>query len=197
MDNLTQAAQTIGQFLQTFTVNSGLRLRFRVKVRNAATSEDSPENPGLANDSSRSLLVEFSGPDTQILTSHNAEVLDALEHIAIKILRVEAEGQDRITFDADNFKLTRDRIMRDSAHSAIERVRASGMPFPFAPMNSRDRRMLHILLRDSGLPTASSGEGPGRFVVLYPEGTDISAPPAIQDNRSQDAGRIRQAFRHR
>jgi spoIIIJ-associated protein len=197
MDNLTQAAQTIGQFLQAFTVNSGLRLRFRVKVRNSASSEDSLENSGSANDSSRSLLVEFSGPDTQILTAHNAEVLDALEHIAIKILRVEADGQDRITFDADNFKLNRDRIMRDSALAAIERVRSTGKPFPFAPMNSRDRRLLHILLRDSRLPTASSGEGPGRFVVLYPEGTDVSAPPAIQDNRGQDAGRIRQAFRHR
>ena len=37
-------------------------------------------------------------------------------------------------------------------------------------MNSRERRMLHLFLRDSGLRTASSGEGPRRFVVLYPEG---------------------------
>ena len=28
--------------------------------------------------------------------------------------------------------------------------------------------MLHLFLRDSGLQTASSGEGPRRFVVLYP-----------------------------
>jgi spoIIIJ-associated protein len=66
-------------------------------------------------------------------------------------------------------------------------------------MTSRERRMLHLILSESGLPTASSGEGPGRFVVLYPAGADTSepmgseAPPA----RRHDANRIRENFRHR
>jgi spoIIIJ-associated protein len=46
-------------------------------------------------------------------------------------------------------------------------------PYSFPPMNSRERRMLHMFLKDSGLQTASSGEGARRFVVLYPEGYKI------------------------
>jgi spoIIIJ-associated protein len=42
--------------------------------------------------------------------------------------------------------------------------------------------MLHLFLRDSGLQTASSGEGPRRFVVLYPEGYRI--PPEGERERS-------------
>jgi len=82
-------------------------------------------------------------------------------------------------------------------------VRTSGRPHAFPPMNSRERRMLHMLLAESGLPTASSGEGPGRFVVLYPQGADTSAPfnyfpaDAPRAPRRHDANQVRNAFRPR
>jgi spoIIIJ-associated protein len=53
-------------------------------------------------------------------------------------------------------------------------------------MSSRERRMLHLFLRDSGLQTASSGEGPRRFVVLYPEGYRI--PPEEDRERAGSYG---------
>ena len=37
--------------------------------------------------------------------------------------------------------------------------------------------MLHLFLKESGLQTASTGEGPRRYVVLYPEGYRIPAEP--------------------
>ncbi len=42
-------------------------------------------------------------------------------------------------------------------------------------MTSRERRLLHMALVDSGLPTASTGEIPRRYVVLYPAGYDATA----------------------
>jgi spoIIIJ-associated protein len=142
--------------------------------------------------------VEFSGPDTLVLTGHNGEVLNALEHIATKILRLEPEEHDLVSFDADHFKANRDRQMRDSAAAAVERVRATGQPHSFPAMTSRERRMLHLILSESGLPTASSGEGPGRFVVLYPVGVDPSAAMVADPPMHRpDANRIRDTFRHR
>ena len=91
----------------------------------------------------------------------------------------------------------------ERVRAAVERVRLSGRPHPFPPMNSRERRMLHMLLSESGLPTASSGEGPGRFVVLYPKGADTSAPYNLsasgesQPPRRHDANQVRNAFRPR
>jgi spoIIIJ-associated protein len=203
MDDVAQAAQTIAKFLQTFTSNSGLRLRFRVKLRSAkpdkAEGGDSPESTpqGADNDGPRTLYVDFSGPDTTVLTGHNGEVLNALEHIATKILRLEQEEHDLVSFDADHFKANRDRQMRDSAALAIERVQATGRPHAFPAMTSRERRMLHMILSESGLPTASSGEGAGRFVVLYPAGADTSVPFGAPPVRRPDANRIRDTFRHR
>ena len=55
--------------------------------------------------------------------------------------------------------------------------------------------MLHLALAKSGLPTASSGEGPGRFVVVYPEGLE---PVAIRNPSAAERTRaIRNSFRRR
>jgi spoIIIJ-associated protein len=213
MDDTAQAAQTIARFLQAFTTSSGLRLRFRVKARsikqrNAGSAESSegstPPSEAVAKDGQRALFVEFTGPDTPVLTARNGELLNALEHIATKMLRLEPHEQDRVSFDADQFKANRDRQMQESASAAIQRVRNTGEPHAFPPMNSRERRMLHMLLSESGLPTASSGEGPGRFVVLYPKGADTSAPFNLSATgatqplpRRHDSNQVRNAFRPR
>jgi spoIIIJ-associated protein len=202
MDDVTKAAQTIAEFLQVFTLNSGLRLRYRVKLRGGkqATEEASVEPGGAVADEigTGKLYVEFSGPDTPALTGRNGELLNALEHIASKILRLEPEQHDLISFDADHFKANRDRQMRETAAAAIETVQLSGRPHAFPAMTSRERRTLHLILSESGLPTASSGEGPGRFVVLYPAGADTSVPfDTHLQGRRPDAGRVRDTFRHR
>jgi spoIIIJ-associated protein len=197
MNETTQAAQTIAKFLQSFITGGGMRLRFAVKARTL-------KQPGaeIAQDAPRQLYVEFTGPDTSLLTARNGELLNALEHIATKMLCLEAEEHDRIAFDADHFKANRDRQMHASAAAAIERVQATGQPHAFSPMTSRERRMLHLILKESGLPTASSGEGPGRFVVLYPEGADTSTPFSAAESsrppqRRHDINQVRNAFRPR
>jgi len=60
--------------------------------------------------------------------------------------------------------------LRMTARVAAEKVRRSGAPYHFAPMSSRERRILHLALRDEhDLRTESSGEGLRRSVVLYPK----------------------------
>jgi spoIIIJ-associated protein len=204
MDDVTNAAQTIAEFLQVFTLNSGLRLRYRVKLRGGKGSSDetSANSDSTAQseieDGPGKLYVEFSGPDTPALTGRNGELLNALEHIASKILRLEPEQHDLVSFDADHFKANRDRQMHEAAEAAVDTVESSGRPFAFPVMTSRERRALHLILSESGLPTASSGEGPARFVVLYPAGADTSVPYQAQPSgRRPDANRVRDNFRHR
>ncbi len=100
-----------------------------------------------------------------------------------------AGANDRVSFDANGYKAARARALREAADKAIGEVEETGEPFQFPPMNSRERRMLHLFLRDSGLRTASSGEGPRRFVVLYPEGYRI--PPDHSHDRSHDRSGLR------
>ena len=121
------------------------------------------------SDTASSLYVEFFGPDVPALLHHHGELLLAFEHIATQALRLTPEQHDQISFDAQGFKAARDRQLRRAAEQAVLHVRTSGRPFHFAPMSSRERRLLHLALAPSGFSTASEGEPPRRHIVLYPE----------------------------
>ncbi|MDE1176698.1 MAG: single-stranded DNA-binding protein [Edaphobacter sp.] len=184
----------VNDFLQGLISRGHLNLEFNILACNGQVQPTIGDFAGREIPvAGADLCVDFSGPDVSTLIARNGELLLALEHVAAKILRFEHEDHDRISFDAENFKLRRHQELRQSAESAIERVRQTGQPFSFSPMNSRERRLLHLALAPSGLPTASSGEGSRRFVVLYPEG-DVP-PPAPSNNDRARA--IRERFRRR
>jgi len=177
MEDLAQAAEKVASFMRLLTTTGGLRLKYRITAGAGAVDPDGFER--------RDIYVECKGPDSELLTSSNGELLHALEHVSAKILDLEPEDHDRISFDVDGYKAARALALRDAADDAIDCVDDTGQPFRFPPMNSRERRMLHLFLRDSGLQTASSGEGPRRFVVLYPEGYRIPTEPSRGDRRPQ------------
>ncbi len=207
MEEPESRSKKIADFLQTVIATGGLKLKFTILAGNGNSSghvqpQSSDPAAAVAPASSEpksptpEICVEFSGPDTSLLLAHNGELLLALEHIAAKVLRFEHEEHDHISFDADNFKVLRQRELQLAAEVAVERVRHTGQPFAFAPMTSRERRLLHLALSTSGLPTASSGIGSRRFVVLYPEGQQPVETPAPL--RTPDRARaIRNTFRRR
>lgn len=114
------------------------------------------------------LDINFSGPDTPMLLARNAELLLALEHLATQTLRLEPEEHERVSFDAGGFKAARAAQLKRQADHAVEEVLGTQQAFHFRPMNSRERRLLHLALARSGLRTASEGEGPQRHLVLHP-----------------------------
>src|SRR5664279_5310416 len=171
IEDYRAAAQKIADFLKTLTTVGGLRLKYRITAGSGAADPDGLEN--------REIYVELAGPDAALLTDRGGELLRSLEHVAAKIIRLEPEEHDKVSFDAQNFKAIRARELRTTAETAAERVRRGGQPFSFAPMSSRERRMLHLALREfEDLETASSGEGANRFVVLYPKGWQHERPVA-------------------
>jgi spoIIIJ-associated protein len=165
MEPIAQAAGKIASLMRLLTTVGGLRLKFRITAGAGAADPDGFER--------RDIYVECKGSDAELLIEHDGELLRALEHMAAKILALESEDHDRVSFDANGFKAERAGALRAAAEDAIDEVEDTGEPFRFSPMSSRERRMLHMFLVDSGLQTASSGEGPRRHVVLYPEGYQI------------------------
>jgi spoIIIJ-associated protein len=117
-----------------------------------------------------------------LVTQRNGEMLLALETIAAQILRLDQREHDLVTFDADNFKALQAQQLRLTAETVAEKVRRTGIPYAFAATNSRDRRLMHMAFRGiEGVETASSGEGPDRFLAVYPEGkTDLTVTPPLK-----------------
>jgi len=95
----------------------------------------------------------------------------------MEMLHLAGNEHEKINFDCMGHRKARLEELRLSARVAAEKVRQSGSPYQFAPMSSRERRILHLALRDEqDLHTESDGEGLRRFVVLYPKGYSPSQP---------------------
>jgi spoIIIJ-associated protein len=172
--DLQEAAQKIAGFLASLNKLGGLRLKYRI------TAGDGARDPqGLE---ARVIYVELGGSDVPLVTQHNGELLRALETIAVQMLRLDQREHDLVSFDAGNFKALRAQELRLQAETAADKVIRTGVPFAFPPMNSRERRLLHMSFRDiEGVETASSGEGLDRFLAVYPAGkTNLPVAPAIK-----------------
>jgi spoIIIJ-associated protein len=91
--------------------------------------------------------------------------------VVLKAARLREEHLRKIVFDCEDWRRLRTEELRLTAHVAAERVLESGDPFALSPMSPRERRIIHLALRDRpDLRTASEGVGPERRVVISPAG---------------------------
>ena len=159
----------IDGFLDATLQNGGIKLTY--EIQDAAPANDDFETPDV--------MVKFSGPDVDLLLSNRAELLLALEHVTMEMLRMPSEDHSRISFDANDYRLLRIEELRLSAVAAADRVKHTGEHFRFNPMNSRERRVIHLSLRhETAVRSESCGAGPGRHVVVYPAGMpSLPEPP--------------------
>ncbi|MHB8301774.1 MAG: Jag family protein [Acidobacteriaceae bacterium] len=182
IENYQAAAEKIDAFLKTLTNTGGLRLKYRVTAGAGAADPHKFER--------REIYVELAGPDVGLVLERNAELLRSLEHIAAKTLRLEPEEHDLISFDAQGYKAMRLQELSLAADTAAEHVRRTSQPYQFSPMNSRERRLLHLALRShEDLRSESSGEGMRRYVVVYPKDWQLPAEPQPGAARARSFGR--------
>ena len=159
---LDHAAATAGlrSCLDTLVRNARFELTYDVRSAEPAAPA-ALENPEI--------LVNFRGRDQDLLLERNAELLKALEHIALRWLWLDPQFYDRIRFDAGGYRAMRIEELKLSARVAANRVRESHSPFRFNAMSPRERRIVHLALKEeAGVRTASEGAGEDRQVVVYP-----------------------------
>jgi spoIIIJ-associated protein len=160
MDKLA-AANKINEFLRGVVTHGGLRLKYRITVDPPLPENRDWERPEI--------MVDFGGPDSTLLLDRGGELLRALELLALEILRLPSGEHEKISFDCQNQRSLRLEELRMLATVAAEKVRQTGAPYQFAPMSSRERRIVHLALREhTDLRTESDGEGMRRSVVVYP-----------------------------
>jgi len=177
----------IDEFLDPVLEQAGLDLDY--EIADVESTESDFETPDI--------VVKFSGEDVDQLLGNRAELLLALEHLTMEALRVPSEDHSRISFDANDYRLLRIEELRMSAMAAAERVKSTGQPFRFNPMNSRERRVIHLALRnETELRSESLGTGGQRQVVVYPAGmASLPEPPPMAARPSGGGARRDGGFR--
>ena len=159
---LDHAATTaaLGRCLEVLIQKGRFELAYEIKSTGTASTAEL-ENPEI--------LVNFTGRDQDLLVERNAELLKALEHIALRWLWLDPQFYGRVRFDAGGYRALRIEELKLSARVAADRVRDTHAPFRFNAMAPRERRILHLVLKqEPGVRTASEGAGEERMVVVYP-----------------------------
>ena len=115
--------------------------------------------------------LEITGGELSLLIGRRGETLDALEYLVDQIANRPPHERIRIVLDAEGYRERTAERLREMALRLAEKAARTGERIPCRPMNARDRRVVHLALRDeAGVETFSEGEGAFRRVVISPAG---------------------------
>lgn len=153
------ATNALREFLQKILRTAGFDLS--VTVRTASGTQAAEGEPEI--------FADLNGRDKEVLLARGGEVLKALEHLVFRALNLEPAYHEKIHLDCGGYRALRFEELRMTARVAAERVQASRQPFRLNPMSSRERRIVHLALKDMpGIRTESVGTGEERQVVIHP-----------------------------
>jgi predicted RNA-binding protein Jag len=117
-------------------------------------------------------VVEVKGAAAEALAGGEARGLDALQLLANQVLlRKDENITGRVVLDVEGGSDSREAHLEKLAERVVKRAIEGGRAIALDPMNGRDRRTIHISVREyEGVATMSIGEGRFRQVVVVPAG---------------------------
>lgn len=117
------------------------------------------------------LIFQLRGAAAAELQRGDGRATDALQLVANQVSMRQGDDAPRVVVDVEGGGEEREQTLTRLAERAVKRARETGRSIALDPMNSRDRRAIHIVVREmSGVATMSIGEGRYRQVLVVPEG---------------------------
>ncbi len=115
------------------------------------------------------LKGNLRGEDVGLFIGRRGQTIDAVQHLAQRIVFHEGPSDVRIVIDADGYRERRAETLRADADDAAEEALRTGRPVEMDPMPASERRVVHEHLRDRGdVETHSEGDEPERRLVVSP-----------------------------
>ena len=116
-------------------------------------------------------MIQLSGSAVENLHSSDARATDALQMLANQAAKQADEDAPRVMIEIDGESDDREDSLRELASRALKRARDTKRSIALDPMSSRDRRVIHLAVRDEeDVATMSIGSGRFRQVLVVPEG---------------------------
>jgi spoIIIJ-associated protein len=117
------------------------------------------------------VVFQITGAAANGLTGGDGRTPDAIQLLANQAAARQGDDAPRVVVDVEGNHERREALLFRVAERAAERARETGRTVALDPMGPRDRRSIHVALRDAqGVATMSTGEGRYRQVLVVPEG---------------------------
>lgn len=115
------------------------------------------------------LVLNVEGEDLGILIGRRAETLAALQYLTRLMVNHRVHRWVNLVVDVEGYKARREEQLVRLAERMAERVISTGRAVALEAMPPRERRIVHITLRNHPqVTTQSVGEGDQRKVTIIP-----------------------------
>ncbi|HEV2169771.1 MAG TPA: RNA-binding cell elongation regulator Jag/EloR, partial [Candidatus Binatus sp.] len=109
--------------------------------------------------------IEIKGDGSGILIGRHGQTLDALEYLVNRILARRIKDAAPISLETEAYRARRRQQLHRMALSMGEKAKREHKPVRLEPMPPRDRRVIHLALKDDPMiTTRSAGEGVMRAI---------------------------------
>ncbi len=132
-----------------------------------------------------SIHVDIKGDGSGILIGRHGQTLDALEYIINRLIARHIKDAVPVTLDVAAYRARRGQQLERMALAMGERAKRERKTVALEPMPPRDRRIVHLALKDDPMITTRSvGNGYMRALEIVP--TEMSREPGERgQNRRQ------------
>jgi spoIIIJ-associated protein len=144
------------------------------------------------SDDPETLELNIKGDGSGILIGRHGQTLDAIEYMVNRLLARKIKDAAPISIDTESYRARRRRLLQRMALSKGEQAKREHIAVTLEPMPPRDRRIVHLALKDDPMiATRSTGDGFMRAVEIVPIDERRNPNERGSENRGRGRGRER------
>ncbi len=116
------------------------------------------------------VLFDVKGGNAGVLIGRRGQTLEAIQYLIEKIVNKNAAHRIRVQVDIEGYIDGRRNRLEELAGKLSNKAKRTGKPVTLGQLNSHDRRIVHLSLRDDdAVRTQSLGDGFYRKLVIFPK----------------------------
>ncbi len=147
--------KTIEDFFQKMTIP------VTIKVEDLKQNQDQER---------ATVRVDIKTEEPQILIGEKGQTLIELQRLLGMILNKKSKNRFYLDLDINDYKKKKNKYLKELAQDLADEVSLTQKEKTLSPMNSYERRIVHLALSGrEDVTTESEGEEPKRKVVIKPK----------------------------
>lgn len=130
-----------------------------------------PDTVKVQKDTDGNTVLNIQGPSSGTLIGRHGHTLESLQYLVGKVVqRMTGDERAMVIVDVEDYLERQKDKLKELALSLAEKAKETGVEIPMRPMSSKDRRVVHLTLKEhEHVKTESRGEGLRRRVVIVPK----------------------------
>ncbi len=141
----------------------------------------------IESENKEEINLEIEGDNLGLIVGKHGETLNALQYITAMVYNSKFDKFKRVNVDAGGYRKKREEKIVDFGVKMAHKVKNTGRRISLEPMNSYERRIVHLALQDiDGINTFSEGREPHRKIVITSTGKPNKPTKSYKNKRNND-----------